>query len=509
MFLLTISPNIFAIFGEMLYICSDFSKYNLDMESKVIGREREIQILDKLLASDRPEFLAIYGRRRVGKTFLIREYLKTDIVFTFTGAFKVGVKIQLNNFFREYLGITGGKKETTPPENWHTAFSYLADYLYTLKNRKKKQVVFIDELPWLDMPKSGFVQALEYFWNRHVSTMDNILLIVCGSAASWIQKKLMKSKGGLHNRITQRIQLQPFNLFETELFCKSKNLKLSRYQIIQLYMVMGGIPFYLNELSRGKSAVQLIDEICFSPTGMLSGEYDNLYYSLFKNADNHIAIIEALAGHPAGMVRSTLVSKSGLTDGGTFTRALDDLLESGFVTKYRPFNKRKKDTTYRLIDLYSLFYLKFIKGNVGNQANTWQKIVNSSSFAAWSGYAYENICMLHINPILKKLGLSGIYTEISSWKYKGDKDIPGAQIDLLIDRKDGVVNLCEAKFTQQEFLITKDYAADLRRKRFVFGHITKTRKSIVTTLITTYPAIQNEYYFEEIDSEVTMEDLFG
>ena len=479
------------------------------MKNKIIGRKREILILDKLLVSGKPEFLALYGRRRVGKTFLVREYFKQDIVFAFTGSFKVNAKTQLGNFFSEYLRATNGKKETSHPENWHSAFTYLADYLYTLGHRKKKQVVFIDELPWLDMPRSGFVPALEYFWNQHVSRMDNVLLVVCGSAASWIQKKLLKAKGGLHNRVTQRIRLQPFSLHETELFCKNKNLKLSRYQIVQIYMAMGGIPFYLNELDQGKSAVKLIDEICFSPTGMLSDEYNQLYYSLFKNAENHIAIIEALASHPAGIIRGILVSKSGLPDGGTFTRALDDLVESGFITKYRPFNKRKKDTIYRLIDLYSLFYLKFIKGNVGNQTNTWQKIVDSSSFTAWSGYAYENICMLHTNQILAKLGLSGIYTQISSWRYKGGDEIPGAQIDLLIDRKDGVVNLCEAKFTREEFVITKNYIADLRRKRSVFGHVTKTKKSIVTTLITTYPAIRNKYYLEEVHSEVTMEDLFG
>ncbi len=478
------------------------------MESKVIGRDREKKVMDKMLASDRPEFLAVYGRRRVGKTFLIREHFKNNIVFAFTGAYNVETGLQLGNFFREYLRVTTGKMEIMPPANWHTAFSYLADYLYTLKRRKRKQVVFIDELPWLDTPKSGFLPALEYFWNRHMSTMNNILLVVCGSAASWIHKKLMKSKGGLHNRLTGRINLKPFTLYETELFCKSKKLKLSRYQIIQLYMVMGGIPFYLNELTRGKSAVQLIDEICFTDTGLLSAEYDNLYYSLFKNADNHISIIESLARHTTGVVREVLVKESGLSDGGTFTRTLTELTESGFVEKYRPFNKKKKETIYRLMDMYSLFYLRFIKGKTGKQANTWQKIVSSSSFAAWSGYAYENISMLHISQILKKLGLSGIYTEISSWRSKGDKDIPGAQIDLLIDRKDGVVNLCEVKFTGEEFIITKNYVSDLRRKRSVFGHVTKTKKTIITTLITTYPAIRNEYYFEEIDSEVTMDDLF-
>ena len=434
--------------------------------------------------------------------------MKSHIEFSFSGSFEEETNTQLSNFFQEYIRRTKNTKETTPPQNWSMAFAYLTNYLDRLRNRRKKIVVFIDELPWLDMPKSGFIKALEYFWNQHVSAMDNVLLVVCGSAASWMQKKLFKAKGGLYNRVTKRIKLMSFNLHETELFCKRRNLKLSRYQIVQLYMVMGGVPFYLNELSQGKSAAQLIDEICFTSTGLLANEYEQLYYSLFKNANNHIAVIETLANHPNGMLRTELVKKSGLPDGGVFSRTIDDLLESGFIIKYRHFNKKKKDAIYRLIDLYSLFYLKFIKHNVTDLSHTWQKISNQNSFIAWSGYAYENICMLHIGQILTKMGLSGTFTEVSSWKYKGDDEIPGAQIDLLIDRKDGLVNLCEAKFTQKEYIITKDDIVNLRRKRSVFEYATKTKKLVVTTLITTYPAIRNKHFLEEIHSEVTMEDLF-
>jgi len=393
-------------------------KNSIIVDKNIIGRENEKRILKKLLISNSPEFLVVYGRRRVGKTFLIREYFKSQILFSFTGSFEAKTKIQLNNFFREYIRQTQGKEETNLPKNWNIAFSYLTDYLYKLqKSSNQKIVVFIDELPWLDTPKSGFVSALEYFWNQHVSIMNNVLLIVCGSAASWIQKKLLKSKGGLYNRFTQRIKLQPFTLHETELYCNKKHLKLSKYQIVQLYMVMGGVPFYLNELSQGKSAEQLIDEICFTSTGLLSNEYEQLYYSLFKNAENHISIIEALAKKPNGMLRNELVEKSGLPEGGSFSRVLNDLIESGFVFKQYPFNKKKKDAIYRLIDLYSLFYLKFIKDNVKKTSHNWQKIANQSSFKAWSGYAYENICMLHTNQILKALGLSGTYTQFTKKTY--------------------------------------------------------------------------------------------
>ena len=313
------------------------------MANKIIGREKEIVILDRLLASERAEFLAVYGRRRVGKTYLIHEYLKRHIVFSFSVSFNEPTKVQLANFFREYLRFTKGQKKTEQPKDWGTAFSYLTDYLYELEGKaKKKMVIFIDEMPWLDTPKSGFVPALDYFWNQHVSKMDHALLIACGSAASWIKKKLLKSKGGLYNRVTRRIKLEPFNLHQTAAYCRQKRYKFSNYQIIQLYMVMGGIPFYLNGLSPGKSVAQLIDEICFSPTGLLSDEYNQLYHSLFKDATHHVAIIETLAKHPNGLVRSALIKKSGVPNGGTFTRIMDDLLESGFITKYLPFQKKTK-----------------------------------------------------------------------------------------------------------------------------------------------------------------------
>lgn len=479
------------------------------MTNKIIGREKEIALLDKAMTSERAEFLAIYGRRRVGKTFLIYEHLKDEIVFSLSGVFERPMKVQLGNFFSEYIRYTDGKQQTTPPKNWSEAFSYLTDYLYKLGTASsQKVVVFIDEMPWLDTPRSGFVSALEYFWNQHGSKMNHLVLIACGSTASWMKKKLLKSKQGLYNRITRRIQLEPFNLQQTATFCQEKRLKFSQYQIVQLYMVMGGIPFYLNELSNGKSVAQLVNEICFSKTGLLADEYEQLYYSLFKDATNHVAIVEALANNPYGLVRQQLIKKSKLPEGGTFSRALDELVESGFILKYQPFQKKQKDRVYRLIDMYSLFYLRFIGGNVSGLANAWQALSNDSKYLAWCGYAYENICLLHIAQILKKLGLSGTFTQVSSWYHKGNDEIPGAQIDILIDRKDGVINLCEAKFSNKEFLISKDYVAKLRRKRAVFEQVTKTKKSVVTTLITTYPVIQNTHYLDEIYSEVLMEDLF-
>ncbi|MDQ6845661.1 MAG: winged helix-turn-helix transcriptional regulator, partial [Bacteroidota bacterium] len=327
------------------------------------------------------------------------------------------------------------------------------------------------------------------------------------SATSWMKKKLINARGGLHNRVTQRIKLMPFNLHDTATFLETQGAKLTPYQVVELYMVMGGIPFYLKEITKGKSATQLIDEICFSPKGLLQGEYLQLYHSLFKNARNHIRIIEILASKAQGITRKDIAVKTRLSE-ASLSRALEELVDCDFVSFYDPLINKKKEGIYKLTDLYSLFYLKFIKANKGGGKGTWQLLSGKSGFTAWSGYAFENICMMHINQIKKALGISGIYSTTSSWLFKGNDALPGAQVDMIIDRADQTINLCEAKFTKENFAITKSYAAQLRMKKSVFRQATQTKKTIFTTLLTTFPAIQNQYYLGEVDNEVTMEKLF-
>ncbi|MDB5205484.1 MAG: ATPase [Flavisolibacter sp.] len=473
----------------------------------LIGREPETEIIDRLLQSGRPEFLAVYGRRRVGKTFLIRQYLKSHLVFDFTGT-KDGTKEQqLINFFEEYKTRTKGKKEKEFPASWEEAFRYLAGYLKSLPKTTYKRAVFIDEMPWADTPKGGFVPALEFFWNQHASNMNNVLLIACGSSSSWIKKKLIAARGGLYNRVTQRMQLMPFNLHEAEQFLNSLGIRLPRYQVLEIYMAMGGIPFYLKEAAKGKSAAQIIDSSCFTPQGLLQKEYEQLYHSLFNNANQHIAIIEALATKPQGITRTAITTKTRLSE-GTLQRALEELVDCDFISIYQPFANKKKTAIYKLTDLYSLFYLKFIKSNRKGGRGTWQQLSQQSSFTAWSGYAFENICMMHLQQIKKALGIGSVFTTASSWQFIGNDALPGAQIDMIIDRADGVINLCEAKFTLESFAITKSYAAQLRIKKSVFKQATQTKKAVFTTLLTTFPAFKNQYYQSEVDNEISMDSLF-
>ena len=456
----------------------------------LIGRSQEIKILQENFKSTKSEFVAIYGRRRVGKTFLVREVFNNDFTFYLTGAANVKTKQQLVQFHARMVKHFSDKSkhEITPAQDWFTAFQQLAEHIENLPNKKKK-VIFLDELPWLDTHGSHFLSGLEYFWNGWASARNDILLIVCGSAASWMIKNLLRNRGGLHNRITDRIRLTPFNLSETEAFLKSKNMVYDRYQIILLYMVFGGIPYYLERLKLGLSAAQNINILCFEDNAPFRLEYEDLYASLFKKAEKHKKIINALSQKRKGLTRKELIKITKLTNGGGLTRLLKELEESNFIRSYRAFGKTQKNTLYQLVDLYSLFYLNFIKNSSPDDKNFWVNAMESPVFRAWSGYAFEMVGLHHISQIKSALGISGIQTSVASWSS------PDAQVDLVIDRKDQVINLCEMKFSIRPFSITKKYAENLRNKIGAFKDSTKTKKTIFLTMITTYGITENKYTY--------------
>ncbi|MEY4937517.1 MAG: hypothetical protein RIS64_3876 [Bacteroidota bacterium] len=474
---------------------------------EIIGRTKEKARLDKIMQSNQAEFLALYGRRRVGKTFLIRQYLKQNIVFDLSGTKDGSKKQQIKNFFSEYLARTQGQLSTQLPTSWQEVFHDLAKYLIQLPVKETKQVVFLDEMPWLDTPKSDFISALEFFWNQHVSKMDHVLLIACGSASSWIRKNLIQARGGLYNRVTQRIRLAPFNLCESNLYLQSMGIYLPQYQVLELYMAMGGIPFYLKEAEKGKSATQLIDEICFSANGLLTEEYSQLYDSLFRNAEAHIQVIEQLAASPQGMTRTEIAAATKITE-SPLSKTLEELVECDFITQFQPFTNKKKIAIFKLTDLYSLFYLKFIQHNKGAGNKIWEQLGQQNTYKSWSGYAFENICMMHTDQIKAALGIRGVFTKHCAWKFKGNDTLPGAQVDMVIERADQIIHLCEAKFTKENFAINLAYAQHLRMRKSIFKQATETKKGVFTTLLTTYPAMKNKYYMEEVDSEITMEQLF-
>jgi uncharacterized protein len=473
----------------------------------VYGREEEKRSLDLLLDSKESEFLAVYGRRRVGKTFLIKEYLDKQIVFHVTGLKAGGKKTQLNNFFSELQYRSKDKLEQLPPVDWFEAFVQLVRYLRSLPEPDNKHVVFIDEMPWMDTPRSEFISGLEYFWNSYANRESNVLLVACGSSSSWIRENLLRARGGLYNRVTSRMKLKPFNLYETEQYLLSRNIVMPRFQLVELFMVMGGIPYYLNTVTKGKTPTELINEICFSDRGLLFDEFEQLYYSLFKNAEKHVEIIKVLASRPQGMTKEDIKKSSSLT-GGNLDRTLEELIQCDFISFFYPIFKKKKGGVYKLTDSYSLFYLKFIQDNKHGGKNTWSLLSKENSFKIWCGYAYENIWHAHINQLEKALGISGVSTQFGSWKTAGDEHTKGAQIDLVIDRADKAINVCEIKFSSDTYKMTSEQAENIRNKKWALSREINEKKMVITTLLTTYAAEKNMHYLSCIDREVSLDALF-
>ncbi len=475
----------------------------------LVGRETEIKILHEALKTTQAELIAIYGRRRVGKTHLIRTVYEKNIAFEFSGTNQIPLAVQLEDFCLTAQKMFG-LNTSIPikiPENWFQAFRLLIN-LFEAHPTTEKKVIFLDEFPWLDNKKSGFLAAFDHFWNSWASKQKNLVVVICGSAASWMIQNVVRNKGGLHNRITQRIRLEPFSLYETALFFKSMRVNLSHYDILQLYMITGGIPHYLKNIRSGESVAQAVDRLCFTKDGLLFNEFQDLYPALFGKADKHIAVIRCLANKMSGLNRNEILDLCQLKSGGTASKILNELEESNFITGYLPFGKNTKDTIYKLTDEYSLFYLKFMENTKAKGPSTWQTKSNGQSWASWSGLAFENICLKHIPQIKKALGISGVYSEQSMWRYLPKSKETGAQIDLLIDRQDNCINLFELKFYKKEFALDKNDVLLLETKRQVFLEKTNTKKTVFITLISTFGTKVNEHYLQTVQSQLNMNVLF-
>ena len=468
----------------------------------LIGRENEQKRLMSHFSSNKAEFIALFGRRRVGKTFLIKSMFESEFAFYATGMQNGDTAAQINNFNNEIVSFGGG--ELKAASNWSEAFNNLYN-LISNKANKSKKVIFLDEISWMGMANPGFISALDFFWNRWISSRDDVLLIICGSATSWIMDNIVNDTGGLHNRLTDHVQLEPFTLRECEELFKDKGIFIPRYQILELYMIFGGIPYYLDFFEADRSLAQNVDRLYFESGAPLKNEYDNLFKALFKNAESYIKVVEVLASKRKGMSREEISVASKLKSGGTFSKIISDLISCGFVQEYLAFGKRKRDRLYRLVDPFAFFHLTFSDKQKRFAENFWLHYSTTPAHSAWSGYAFELACLLHLKQIKSSLGISGVLTEASSWR--SHLSSPGTQIDLVLDRSDKIIHLCEMKFASTEYMVKKSYSEELRRKKAVFITETNTKKAAHTTLVTTYGLMKNEYS-SEVLFQLTINDLF-
>jgi len=463
----------------------------------IIGRKDEKQELNRLYLSDSPEFAIVYGRRRVGKTFLVRETLGHVFTFYATGVARGAKEDQLSAFYtalKEY----GLPLKYSRPETWADAFELLKVVIE--RSTQKRKVIFIDEMPWMDTAKSKFLEAIELFWNKWASARADILLIGCGSAAAWMVKNIVRNRGGLHNRITCKIKLLPFTLKETKNFLLSKKIEWDIRDIAETYMILGGIPYYLNLLDRSLSLAQNIDRLFFKTSALLEDEFDNLYSSLFKNASDHKKIIEALSKRKAGLTREAILTATKLTDGGTFGSKLDELEQCGFIRKYKAVGS--KGSLFQLTDFYTLFYFKFLGGHKSGDEALWMHLMLSRTYSTWCGLAFERLCMSEISVIKECLGISGIATR--HYSLQTDK----AQVDMLIERADRIVSLCEMKYYDRPYNMTKNDVTDLERKVWEVKEKTH-RNNIQVVLITPFGVSQNKYSTNVIHKSIALDDMMG
>ena len=470
----------------------------------LIGREAEIKYLESIVSSKEAEFVVVYGRRRVGKTFLVNTYFDDKYAFKLTGLAKKSKREQLANFTASLNRYTNGKKYTKP-RTWYEAFDKLRNLLDTVHTNGKR-IIFIDELPWMDSRGGNLVSALEHFWNDWAVTQNDIVLIVCGSATSWITKKILKNRGGLHNRVTQKLYIRPFTLAECKQYLISRGILMEDKEIAECYMIMGGIPFYLKNIRRGTSLSQNVDEMFFMEKGRLDDEFNALYTSLFDKSENYIKVISALSSKNKGLTRDELIKATKMESSGDFTTILQDLVDCDFIRCYHGYGNKSKMGIYQLIDPFSLFYYKFIKKHGGADKPFWQYQIGTRQHDTWAGLAFEQLCLNHHKQIEQALGISGVLTDVYSWTTPQAVE-EKAQIDLIIKRADKVVNICEMKFYDGDYSMKKKDYDDIERRVRAFRAANNVRMAIHPVLVTTF-GLANNQYSSIFQNTITLKDLF-
>lgn len=467
-------------------------------KENIVGREKEQQMLHDYVSSANAEFIAVYGRRRIGKTFLVKQYFDEQFDFYVTGIYDKSKKEQLANFNRQLNKYSGAYYPYV--DDWFEAFTQLQHYLETLHD-KHRIIVFLDELPWMDTPRSKFIRALELFWNEWASNKPNVKLIVCGSATTWMTNKLLGDKGGLHNRVTRPIRLRSFTLKETEEYLIKHGFAKDRIQMLESYMVFGGTPFYLSMLNPRLSMTQNVDELFFSETAPLRDEYAFLFRSLFNDALAYRRIVETLAKKAKGMTKREIIEELGVTDNGNLTEILDNLCKCDFIRKYSAFGKIERDMMYQLVDHYCLFYLRYVQHDNSQDQRRWSHTIDNGAKQAWSGYAFEQVCLRHIEQIKQALKIDTILSDVCSWQNAE------AQIDLVIERNDHTINLCEMKYRQEPFSVTKKYYEEMNNRRELFRKATKSTKALHLTIVTPF-GIKDNAQAKDIQSIITLDDLY-
>lgn len=477
----------------------------------IIGRKRELESLEKCFSSKEAQFVTVYGRRRVGKTFLIREFFKGKRCYFFhaTGIQGGNMAAQLEKFSHALSKTFHGGARMAVPRNWSEALQALQ---YEIERVEGKVVIFLDELPWMATRRSRLLQEIDYYWNNIWAGMSTIILVLCGSSSSWIVRKIIKGKGGFYKRTTLKLPIQPFSLSETREFLRHKKIRLNEKNIVSLYMSLGGVPYYLNLVESQKTSQKNIQRLFFDDNSPLMDEFNTLFDSLFYTPGPYKDIVREIAHHQEGLTWSEIEAKVGSSSrGGSLTDRLENLCFSGYLTKYRQWRDSGEDF-YKVTDEFCLFYLRWVEPHEGGtfDSDYWLYQASKPAYYSWSGYAFESVCRKHIHKILRALDIrSG--APMNPWRHasRSWSDDDGAQVDLVVEQLDGAITLIEIKYTDKIFSIDKRYAQDLERKIRVFHDTTGVKEEIFLAMVSANGVRKNVYAKELLSGVATLEDLFN
>jgi AAA+ ATPase superfamily predicted ATPase len=404
-----------------------------------IGRKVEIAQLTALIDLPRPSIAVIYGRRRVGKSELIRHVTQGKNVLSFEGLEGQPKHKQIKNFLFQLSAQSNIREKNI--SDWPDALILLR----TL-TQDGQWIIILDEFQWMANYQNELVSVIKMIWEKYLSQNPDLTLILCGSIASFMKSKVLKSSA-LYGRTDYELNLHELNLSEISEFFPGKGSD----EVIDTAMLVGGIPKYLELISEYPSLYDALEPLAFSQDGFFKTEYDRLFASHFGKKPIFMKIIQTLATNPYGLTTGKLAKEMQVASGGTLCHQLDDLESAGFLHSIIPFDKPEgsKLRKYILMDAYVRFYHSIIRGSMKETTppNTqFHAIMSSPRYAAWAGMAFEFLCMRHHKEISRILGFHGIPYTAGPFFQRKTLDTPGVQIDLLFERSDKILVLCEMKY---------------------------------------------------------------
>jgi hypothetical protein len=424
-----------------------------------VGRKNELRMLNDAYRSGKDELVVLYGRRRIGKSSLVKRFAeKKKAYYEFEALEGETTPGQINHFLQQL------KKQIDDPildsvrfANWEQVFTYLTEKVINRKSKVKK-ILFLDELPWMAAGRIRLVSLLKYYWDNHWKS-KHVMLILCGSVASFMVKKVLHSNA-LYGRTTIEILLKGFSPEEAARLLSKKR---SREETLNYQLVFGGVPKYLEQINTSQSFNKNMNTLCFSPHGIMLKEVERIFYSQFREPRTYLKIINLLKNGIFSL--SEISSKTKIPSGGGLKQYLKNLERAEMIRSYIPFDRsgNSKFKKYTLADEFLVFFFKYMGPNLRvikeSSSRRLFETLTQNSFDSWLGFAFERFCLKHAGLLALVMDFADDILLASPYFKKNDERF---QIDLLYQRADRVITVCEIK--HQNIKIGTNIIPEMQRK---------------------------------------------